>query len=168
MRNPVLLGIILFVVGFAFAREIKIAYFDSEKLRNEWSEWKDAQAKFDQEVAQWQSKAQGLEDEINAMLEEYQRQELLLSDDKKQEKQMLIQQKQQEYQQFLSSIFSDGGRAAQRNAELTAPLYEKINKALARISDREGYVVVFDAASSGIAYIDPSLDITETLIQELK
>ena len=168
MRRAILLSVFLFVFAVSFGREMKIAYFDSEKLREEWDDWKDAQAKFDQDVAKWQEQAKNIEDSLAAMMEEYQRQQLLLSDDKRQEKEMLIQQKQQEYQEFLSSIFGDNGKAAQRNAELTAPLYDKINAALSKLADRDGYSIIFDAASSGIAYIDPSLDITEDLLKELQ
>ncbi len=156
------------ILGVAFGGEFRVAYFDSDRLRNEWDEWKDAQAKFDQDVANWQKKAQEMEQEIMELQEEYQRQELLLSEEKKQEKQMLIQQKQQEYQDFLASIFGEDGLAARRNAELTKPLYEKLNRALSKIAEREGYSVIFDINGSGIAYIDPSLDITDELLEQLK
>ena len=163
-----IIAALISITAIAFPKEIKLAYFNSDELREQWDDWKDAQAKFDQDVANWQKQAQAMEDTINQMAEDYQRQELLLSEDKKQEKQMLIAQKQQEYQQFLSSIFGEGGQAAQRNAELTAPLYDKISQALSKIAERDGIDVIFDAASSGIAYVDPSLDITDELLQELK
>ncbi|RKZ32590.1 hypothetical protein DRQ33_05635, partial [bacterium] len=119
----IIITILLSIFVMGFARDLNVAYFDSDLLRKEWGEWKDAQAKFDQEVAEWESKAQVMEDTIMQMMEEYQRQELLLSDEKKMEKERLITQKQQEYQEFLSSVFGETGLAAQRNAELTAPLY---------------------------------------------
>jgi len=159
---------ILIIISASFAKEARIAYFDSNKLQGEWNDWKDAQAKFDQEMLKWQQDALELEEELTQLMEDYQRQELLLSDDKKQEKEMLIQQKQAEYQEFLASIYSENGIAFQRNAELTAPLFEKISIALSKIAERDGYSVVFDAASTGIAYIDPALDITEELIEELQ
>ncbi len=168
MRSRLFFSAILLLVGILSAREVKIAYFDSDRIRNEWDEWKDAQAKFDQQVAEWQKKAQAYEDTINQLLEEYQRQQLLLSDEKKQEKEMLIAQKQKEYQDFLASVFGDGGLAEQKNAELTAPLYDKISRALSKIAERDGIDVIFDSQSSGIAYINPSLDITDELLQELK
>ncbi len=168
MRRMLLLSMFLVIFGTVFGREIKIAYFDSEKLRTEWDDWKDAQAKFDQDVVKWQEQAKQMEDSLSALMEEYQKQQLLLSDEKRQEKEMIIQQKQKEYQDFLSSIFGDNGKAAARNAELTKPLYDQINTALSKLADREGYSVVFDAAASGIAYIDPTLDITENLLKELK
>ena len=167
MRRIMLVAIIMVISAVCSAREFKVAYFDSDKIRSEWGEWKDAQAKFDQDVAKWQEQAQQMENEISSLMEEYQKQELLLSDDKRQEKQMIIQQKQVEYQDFLSSIFGESGKAAQRNAELTAPLYKKINQALSKIADRDGYSVIFDSAAAGIAYIDPTLDITEDLLREL-
>jgi len=160
--------VLVIALSFTFAKDFKVAYFDSEQVMQNWGEWKDAQAKFDQNVLEWQEDAQEMEDSLNQLMEDYQRQELLLSADKKQEKQMIIQQKQLEYQEFLATIFGESGLATQRNAELTAPLYERINQSLSKIAEREGISVVFDGASSGIAYIDPSLDLTEDLVEELK
>ena len=168
MRKVILPVIIGLVFAAGMAREMKIAYFSSDKLREEWGEWKDAQAKFDQDVALWQEEAQNMETEIASLMEEYQRQELLLSEDKRREKEMLIQQKQLEYQQFLTNIFSEDGKAAQRNAELTSPLHDQISRTLSRMADRDEYTVIFDVAAIGIAYIDPSLDITDDLLNELK
>ncbi|MCD6595642.1 OmpH family outer membrane protein [bacterium] len=164
----IIIAVLISIAGMAFPKEMKIAYFNSDELRKQWDDWKDAQAKFDQDVVNWQKQAQAMEDTITQMAEDYQRQELLLSEDKKQEKQMLLAQKQQEYQQFLSTIFGDGGQATQRNAELTSPLYDEISQALSKIAERDGIDVIFDAESSGIAYIDPSFDITDELLQELK
>jgi len=169
-RTIFIIGIMvaLFALSPLFAGEAKIAYFDSDRIRNEWDEWKNAQAKFDEIVAKWQDQAQKMEDEIKKMQEEYQRQELMLSEEKRIEKQRLIQEKQQKYQEFLASIFGQGGKADQKNQELTKPLYEKINRALTNIANKYGYTVIFDINGSSIAYIDPSLDITDELLQELK
>ncbi len=154
--------------SIASAKEMSIAYFDSEKLRANWDTWKEAQAKFDQDVKEWQKQAQTKEEEIQALLEDYQRQQLLLSDDKKQEKERVIQAKQSEYQEFLASVFGENGKAAKRNSELTAPLYDQITRALAKIAERSGYAVIFDSNASGIGYIDPTLEITDDLVKELK
>lgn len=168
MRKSTWLVTLFIMLSFIWAKEVKIAYIDSEKLRTDWSEWKDAQAKFDRTVAQWQEKAQALQDTVQQLMEDYQRQELLLSEEKRREKQMLIAQKQRDYQDFLTSIFGQGGLAEQKNRELTAPLLEKIKSALGRIADREGYTLILDIAGENIAYIDPTLDITDELLTELK
>lgn len=159
--------IILVTATFVGAADFKLGYINSDRLRNEYSAFKDAQAQFDKDVAGWETEAGKFEKEIVDMQSELEQQSLLLSEDKKRERQMLIQQKQKEYQQFLSEIFGTGGKAERRNAELTSPLLEKINKAIVDISQSQGYDLVLDVSGGNIAYIDENLDITDKLIEEL-
>lgn len=166
MRKALTIGILLIVVA-AFGADFKVAYINSERLREEYDAFADAQAQFDKDVAEWETEAAEMEQELIDLQTELEQQALLLSEEKKQERMRLIQQKQEEYQQFLSEIFGTGGRAERRNAELTSPLLEKINVALVNVAEREGYDLILDVAGGNIAYIDENLDITDLLLEEL-
>ncbi len=157
----------LLVVSLTSAAELRIGYINSERIRTEYDAFADAQAEFDKDVASWEAEASKLEKEIVDLQTELEQQALLLSEDKKQERLRLIEQKQMEYQKFLSDIFSTGGKAERRNAELTAPLLEKINDALTAIAKREGYDLILDVAGGNVAYIDENLDVTDKLLEEL-
>lgn len=50
---------------------------------------------------------------------------------------------------------------------LLQPLYEKIGKALEGVAQAEGYTQVFTITNSGIAYIDPKFDVTNTVMKKL-
>ena len=168
MRKIAIAALILVALASAATAEIRLGYINSERIRSEYDAFQDAQAKFDKEVAGWEEEAGTMEQEIIDLQTELEQQSLLLSEEKKAERQKLIQQKQQEYQQFLSEIFGTGGRAEQRNAELTQPLLEKINQSLMDIAEREGYDLIMDVAGGNVAYIDENLDITDMLLEELE
>ncbi len=152
------------------AADIRIAYYDSDQIRTEWSEFADAQSKFDKEVTELQEKADSMQTNLIEMQTEYEQQYLMLSEDKRQEKERLIGEKQAEYQSFLQQIFGEGGLAERRNAELTRPLVERISTVLQEVADAEGYSLILDVAGvyNNIAYIDESLDITSEVIDKLK
>ncbi|HHS50327.1 MAG TPA: OmpH family outer membrane protein [candidate division Zixibacteria bacterium] len=157
----------LLLATFLGARDFKLGYINSERLRSEYPAFLDAQAQFDRDVTVWEEEAVKLEEELIEMQTELEQQALLLSEEKKRERQMLIQQKQREYQRFLSEIFGSGGKAERRNAELTSPLLERINKAIIDIAESQGYDLILDVAGGNVAYIDENLDITERLLEEL-
>ena len=161
-----LLVIAVTVIG----ADIRIAYYDSDQIRTEWSEFADAQSKFDKEIAELQVKADSMQTELIDMQTEYEKQYLMLSEDKRQEKEKLITDSQKDYQSFLQQIFGEGGLAERRNAELTRPLVEEISTVLQELADKEGYSLILDVAGvyNNIAYIDESLDITEEVIATLK
>ncbi|RKZ31072.1 hypothetical protein DRQ36_03385 [bacterium] len=167
MKKALAALVLMIAVSTASVAELRIAYINSEYIREEYGAFADAQAQFDKDVASWEAEAERLEKEIIDLSSELEQQALLLSEDKKIERQKLIEQKQQEYQRYLAEVFGAGGTAERRNAELTAPLLKKINTALVDIATREGYDLIFDVAGGNIAYIDENLDITDMLLEEL-
>ncbi len=166
MKKILAISILLMAVA-AFGADMKVAYINSERLRQEYDAFADAQAQFDKDVSAWETEATGMEEEIINLQTELEQQALLLSEDKKQERLRLIEQKKQEYQRFLSEIFGTGGRAERRNAELTTPLLETINDVLITLAQREGYDLIMDVAGGSVAYINENLDITDLLLDEL-
>lgn len=169
MRRVLFLSVLVLAASMVFAADIRIAYYDSEQIREQWSEFRDAQAKFDREMIQYEEKADSMQKALIEMQAEYEKQYLMLSDEKRTEKEKLITNTQQEYQTFLQQVFGEDGLADKRNQELTAPLVEKISLVLQDLADKEGYSLILDAsgAMNNIAYIDEQLDITDQLIQEL-
>lgn len=166
MRKAILIALLV-IVAAAYSADFKLAYINSESLREDYGAFKDAQAQFDKDVSSWEAQAVEKEQELVDLQTELEQQSLLLSEDKKKERLRLIEQKKQEYQRFLSEIFGTGGRAERRNAELTSPLLEKINTALVNLAQREGYDLILDVAGGNVAYIDENLDITDRLLDEL-
>lgn len=166
MKKILVISILLMAVA-AFGADMKVAYINSERLRQDYDAFADAQAQFDKDVSTWETEATGMEEEIINLQTELEQQALLLSEDKKQERLRLIEQKKQEYQRYLSEIFGTGGRAERRNAELTTPLLETINDVLISLAQREGYDLIMDVAGGSVAYINENLDITDLLLDEL-
>ena len=152
----------------AYGADFKVGYINSERLREEYSAFADAQAQFDKDVSNWESQAAEMENELIELKTELEQQSLLLSEDKKIEREQLITQKENEYREFLARIFGAGGEAERRNAELTSPLLERINNALMDIAKNQGYDLILDVAGGNIAYIDENLDITDLLLEELE
>ena len=167
-----LTAVVLLTAMFSvvYGTELKLAYFDSQRIRTDYDDFVTAQAAFDKDVQKWQIKGDSLNQALTDLKSSYEKQYLMLSDDKRKEQELLIQQKQDELQQFLQQVFGSGGLAEQRNVELTKPILERINAVLQQIAAEDGYAVIFDigAAGSGVVYIDESLDITDKVLEELK
>jgi outer membrane protein len=54
-----------------------------------------------------------------------------------------------------------------RKDELMRPLYNKLNAAIATISEENGYTQILTLAGNKFAYIDPKFDITDLVINNL-
>lgn len=164
-----LFGIGLFLVCAipAQSADLKIGYIDSERIFRSYQGTSDAQTKLDQEVAEWEKKAEEMKKEVEDLQQELEAQSLLLSEEKKREKEQTLQTKYAEYQQFVTSIWGPQGEAVKRNEELTKPIIEKIDAILKTIGEEDNYTFIFDAVGGGLVYAKPTFDLTDRVIEEL-
>jgi outer membrane protein len=172
-RLPMVLALAAFVAGFActLARaqdiKVKIGYIDSQRIFAEFRETQEAEKLYKKEVEQWKAEAATKEQEIAKLQEELRAQSLMLSEEKQKEKKLEIDRKLEEYQRFVAETFGEEGMAAKRNRELTQPIVERINKILEKLSETEGYSLVFDVANANIVYAKKELDLTARVLEEL-
>lgn len=149
------------------AQEVKIGYIDSQRIFAEYRETQEAELVYQKEVEQWKAEADAKEQEIAKLQEELRAQSLMLSEEKQREKKLELDKKLEEYQKFVGETFGEDGLAARRNRELTQPIVDKINGILERMSETEGYSLVFDIANANIVYAKKEFDLTDRVLEEL-
>lgn len=144
-----------------------IGYINSEQLRVEYTGASDLENQLESSIADWRAQARTMEDEIQTLVTELQNQRLLLSDEAAAEKEAAIRQKQLEFEEFLNDVWGVGGLAAQREAELWQPVFDRINAILEEVGSEGEYLMIFDAARMGIVYADPETDLTQQVLEKL-
>ena len=167
----VVLTVSLIIFGFissVSAQGLKIGYVDTNRLKAEYKEYADAQAKFETQLTAWQNKADSLQADIVRLQEELTRQSTLLSDAAKKEKEVLLKKKLAEFDQFRSKILGPNGEAAKREKELSQPLVQKITVVIEKIAQSEGFTYVLDSSGGEVLFAPDSLDLTEKVLQELQ
>ena len=150
--------------------EIKIGYIDSEVLRERMEEFKDIRRQLDRLVQTYQQEAADRNSQLRKMEEDFRKQELLMSEARKQELFAELQQAGQELQEFTQQKLGPDGEVFQKNIELSAPVFERVNEALKKLAEEEGFDFIFDVAGGGgIVYADPErYNLTEKLLALLK
>lgn len=150
------------------AKELKIGYIDSESILTQYPDYQEAQRKLAEEEQKYVAEAQAKELVVNSMIEEIQQQSLMLSAEARTEREQKLMDKRRELEQFRAETWGEGGKLYTKNIELSRPILEKINKVIEKISQQDGYDMVFDAAGGNIVYALPQHDITEIVLTELK
>lgn len=166
----ILLGSIYLLLGLSvvMAKELKLGYLDSDRVLEANDDFKAAKQKLQEEEKQYVTQAQALEKLVNDLGQEMTNQSLMLSDEARAERQGRLLAKQNELDQFRRETWGEGGKLYNRNLELSKPVLDKINAAIEKVSQAEGYDFVFDAASANIVFALPDYDLTEKVIEELK
>jgi outer membrane protein len=169
-KKIVALLAILLVFGFAqiVSAQIKIGYVDTNRLKSEYKEFADAQAKFEAQLAAWQSKADSMQADIMKLSNDMESQKMLLSDAAKKEKDALLKRKMAEFDKFRTNILGPNGEAAKREKELSQPLVDKITGVIEKIAQRDGYTYVLDSSGGEVLFAPDSLDLTEEVLKDLQ
>jgi len=161
------IGLGLVMLSAVQAKEYKVGYIDSEEIISRYEAAREAKAQLEEDIARFQEEADSLRREYEQARDEYETQELTLSEEGKRAKMAEVNQRKQRYEGFLDEVYRTGGTIDQKNNELIAPIVEKINAAVSKLSEDEGFALVIDAAKSEIVYAEVGLDLTEMVVSEL-
>ena len=147
--------------------EVRIGYLNSERILSEYTSLAEAEKAYRQDVDDWNREAQARKREIERLEAELDQQEPMLSDEKGREKQEDYVKKVGDYEKFVQSIWGPNGKVTQRNEEILRPIIKRVQEILTEIAQLEGYTLILDAADGNILYADPSLDLTQQVLDEL-
>lgn len=157
----------LLAAGPAFALE-GLAVIDYQAIFDKYEGTSDAQQTLNRELKDWDEQAKSMRDEIQGLTEELESQRLMLSEERLREKRDELERKRDEYERFAQDIWGVNGKAAKRNAELTAPIAEKILDVIAKLGEEMSLDVVLDAGTGGVVWAKDDVNITDTVLEDLR
>jgi outer membrane protein len=167
MRSIYLIPALAFLLAGSAAGQAKIGYVDSQRIFAELPEFKEAEAKFNKEVEDWEAQATDMKAEIDSIISEKEKNSLVWSAAKKLEVENHLTAKQDTLQQYLDITFGPNGKAERRMSELSQPLKEQVIAIIRRIAIERDFDMVLDASVVSIAFAKESLDLTDDVISEI-
>ncbi len=151
----------------AFAQ--KIGYIDSRKILSNYKEAQDAQERLDKINREWQEEARELQRQFQELGDQLESQSLLLSEERKQEKQQELQNLYLKIQQFQDDKWGQNGEYFKKNQEIMQPVIDKINAAIKKVGEEQGFDLIFDTVAGNILYASPKMpDLTDVVLEELE
>lgn len=139
----------------------KIGYIDSKKIIDNNQEAKDAKAKLDNFVSQWQKDLTTVQDSLKIMKDDYEKKKLILTEQMKLQKEKDIAAVETSIKEFNVKKFGEGGEYSQRQIELMKPIQDRIFKAIETVAKQDDYDYVFDRSSDiMLLYVTEKYDLT--------
>ncbi|GJM45114.1 MAG: hypothetical protein DHS20C21_19560 [Gemmatimonadota bacterium] len=172
-RRAIVLAVLVFSVAL-FTSPVPalaldgVAVIDYQMIFDRYEGTSDAQQTLNRELKDWDTQAKEMRDEIDTLNDEIESQRLMLSEERLREKMDALEQKRSEYERFAQEIWGVNGVAAQRNAELTAPIAEKILDVVAKLGDELDLKVILDAGTGGVVWAQDEVNITDTVLDDLR
>ncbi|MEN9308352.1 MAG: hypothetical protein RL173_2284 [Fibrobacterota bacterium] len=147
---------------------LRIAVVDSKALFDGFKGTKEAQDKYDKQVASWEQEVADKQKELANLKEKFEKQSLMLSDEKKKDLQGQFMAKQADLQKLVQSLYGKDGRVVKKNEEFTGPIIQMIRGVAQKVAKAEGYDLVLDKASGSIFYANrEDIDLTGKILDRL-
>lgn len=155
--------IILFLFQFFYSPQ-KISYVDSARLMNGYKGMVEVRSEYEKKRKTWQSNVDSLTKEVQDAIGKYEKTAANGTEKEKQLSKELINGKQKQLYDYQNAINQNSSQEEQR---LTQNVLATINAYLLRYGKQHGYKMIFVAANGNIAYADPSMDITDIIVEQL-
>jgi outer membrane protein len=162
------LGVLVFAAAAAAAQSpVKIGYIKSQTILAGAPGRAAAETQFEKEMTAYRAHVQRMGDSLNALIADYNKQEVSLSPQAKETRQKDIRTKEEEYQRRTQELQQ---QVRAREAELVRPIMEQINKIIDELRAEEGYSMIFDAENQAgvLVAADKNLDLTDKVLARLR
>ena len=157
------------LLGFtvtAFTQKLSIAHVDTQKIIEAMPESDTARKKLQNTTKQLQDEMEAMQVELNRKYEEYvNNRDQYSSRLVRQTKEAELQEMQQRIQTFQMQAEQD---LQETQDMLFQPIYNKVNQAIQKVAEENGYTYVLDVSMGSVVYFsEQSNDIKDLVLQEL-
>ena len=158
--------LIMLLLSFSVA-EIKIGYVDSNEIMSNFEEVRQVQVDLEKEQRRLESEFNNLVGQLDSLQQDYERQRLLMSEMRRQEKENEIINMKKSAEEFQLKKFGPEGDIYRKQNELLKPVLKKIDDAIQKVGDAQGYDFILDAMTGALLYALDSHNLTEDVMDEL-
>lgn len=154
---------VTFLMGTVQASaEFKAAYIDMQKAIQATGAGKKAKKELESEFEKKKKDLKKKEEELKKRAEEFEKKKMVLSDKNREEQTAELQQ---EMMKFREDLGKSQMLIQQKERDLTKPILEKIQKAIADIAKEKDVSMVFEKGEQSVLWAKPEMDITDDVIK---
>lgn len=168
MRNVFLSILALSISVFAADVAPRIGLVDTKAVFDGFKGTKEAQDRFDKQVAAWEQEVADKQKELATLKEKFDKQGMMLSEERKRNLQSDFMAKQADLQKMVQTLYGKDGKLVKENEKFTSPIIQKIRGIAQQVAKAEGYDLVLDRASGAVFYVGKEdWDLTQKVLDRL-
>ena len=146
----------------------RIAIVDITRVLEEMPDYKQAQTELDALAAQWRQEIAVEYDQIKAMYNKYQAEQVLLTEDARKKKEDEIMEREKLVRELQREKFGPEGNLFRKRQDLVQPIQERVYAAIQDYAEDRGFDFIFDkGGSGGLIFSNSEYDKTEDIIRVL-
>ncbi len=157
------MGLLVFSVGAANAKEIKIGFVDMAKAIQEVNAGKKAKKELEAEFNKKKKELEKLEADIKKKGEDFEKRSMAMNEEARLKKQQEIQNDMRKYQELATKSQME---IQKRERDLTQPIVTKLRSIIEDIAKREDFTVILERTENSVMYAKKEIDLTDRIIKE--
>jgi outer membrane protein len=158
------LAVVFLILYLSVFSKPRIGYVDSAKLLNGYNAMVQARGEIEKKQKTWEANIDSLTNDVKEAMKKYEKTAAAGTDKERQLSRELINGKQKQLYDYQNAIKQNSAQEEQR---LTQNVLATVNTFLLRYGKKHGYKMILIAANGNIAYADPSMDITDKVVEQL-
>lgn len=146
----------------------RIAIVDITRVLEELPDYKTAQGDLDKVAADWRQEIAVEYDQIKAMYNKYQAEQVLLTEDARKKKEDEIMEREKVVRELQREKFGPEGQLFRKRQDLVQPIQERVYAAIQDYAEDRGFDFIFDkGGSGGLIFSNAEYDKTDDIIRLL-
>ena len=166
MKKIALIVTILFTTVQIYAQ--KIGVVDTNYVLSKLPQYKEAEARLNTQVTQWQSDLQRLQAEYDRKREAFENEKVLLLGDQLKLREKEVVDLEANIRNTIGGRFGSNGEINQLRSNLTKPYQDQIWNAIKTVSTKNNLGIVLDKSNNiSVIFLDKKYDYTEAVLNLL-
>ena len=166
MNKITFLFLLLTLGTMTTLRAQRVAIVDITRVLEEMPDYRNAQTELDNIAAQWRQEIALEYDQIKAMYNKYQAEQVLLTEDARKKKEEEIMEREKGVRDLQKEKFGPEGALFRKRQDLVQPIQERVYTAIKTYAEDRGFDFIFDkGGSSGLIFSNAEFDKTDDIIR---
>lgn len=167
-RITLFLLLVLLFGGMAISSAQKIGVIDTDYLLKNIPEYKEADARFNQQIQSWQAELEKLQLEYEKKKERLENERILLVGEQLKSREKEVDDLNKKVQKHLKEKFAAQGEINYVRANMVRPFQDKIWTAIKNIAEKNSLGIILDKSSnSSVLFLDKRYDYTDKVLNLL-
>ncbi len=145
----------------------KIGFVQSDRIRTELEEFKDAEAQLQLVLRQANMQYQSMAVELDSIKQAFETQRLMSSPEWRKEKESEIASKETQLQKFQVDVAGPDGSMYRMQMQLEMEILQKVKRAVDKVAAAKKMDFIIDGSTS-LLYGNPTHDLTDDVLLELR
>ena len=161
------ISLLIIMLPITMIAQKNIGFVQSDRIRAEYEEFKDAEAQLQLEYRQVNAQYNIMIVELDSIKKAFETQRLMSSPEWRKEKETEIISREQNIQKFQVTMVGPEGELYRRQAQLEFDILSKVKRAVDKIAAAKKIDFILDGSTS-LLHGNPTYDLTDDVLFELR